>query len=226
MSDYATLKRRADLCANDPMWADHAEVPKLLMRKLHDAIEALEAENKRLKEHNEALDEMLLASQQDVNDYLTENKRLQDQWEHFQKLASEHRDELEAENKTLKEQREGFEENIARCAERCVALEEENKRLQDHLHDIADFVERHWKGAGLPLESGWIIKRLQDWGEQIEETDDENERLREEMVTDEMVEEIASEVFAYVDAYYCDFRQFKKIVDGILRAALASKEQT
>ena len=38
-----TLTERLRLFADDPMWADHAEVPKVVLARAADRIEALEA---------------------------------------------------------------------------------------------------------------------------------------------------------------------------------------
>jgi len=58
---------------------------------------------------------------------------------------------------------------------------DEVERLYGHLWSIADFVERHWMGAGLPLSSEWIIHELQHWGKLWTEADDEVDRLTAEL---------------------------------------------
>jgi len=79
-----------------------------------------------------------------------------------------------AENQTLRNYGITAQEEIDR-------LKFENDKLTRHLWSIADFVERHWKGAGLPLESEWIIRELQDWAEKWSEANDEVDRLTAEL---------------------------------------------
>lgn len=47
-------------------------------------------------------------------------------------------------------------------------LKAEVERLTNELWKIADYVERHWKGAGLKLEASWIINTINHWHTELE----------------------------------------------------------
>lgn len=51
---------------------------------------------------------------------------------------------------------------------------------RDELHKIADVVEPHWKGAGMPLKAEWIIKEYCHLGSELTKEREKNEALVKE----------------------------------------------
>jgi hypothetical protein len=110
------------------------------------------------------------------------------------------------------------------------ALVKERDEWRDELHKIADVVEPHWKGAGMPLKAEWIIKEYCHLGceltaarEQVEALVKENarthEKLRLAVMTDtEYVKAVDQEAStAIAIAYDCGFQAGREA--GIREAA-------
>ena len=44
----------------------------------------------------------------------------------------------------------------------------ERDEANGELYSLADFIERHWRGAGLPLKAEWMITRISKWTDELE----------------------------------------------------------
>ncbi len=52
MKSNTSLLEHLQLCANDPMWADHAEVPKVVLRTAIKVVKERDALRQRIKQQN------------------------------------------------------------------------------------------------------------------------------------------------------------------------------
>ena len=57
------------------------------------------------------------------------------------------------------------------------------ERQEGSLAAVADFVERHWRGAGRPLHHDWIITELQGWARDIDAHADRADKAEAALTT-------------------------------------------
>jgi hypothetical protein len=129
MTDYADILEHLQYWYNDPMWADHAEVPKIYLKKAADEIERLRKELlaitnelndadimidivERLYKHIEILEKnqvitsvgYLKESINEIQRLRSENHRLEVTTEHIQKQLLKYRDNHNDAIKWIQEQ--------------------------------------------------------------------------------------------------------------------------
>lgn len=85
--------------------------------------------------------------------------------------------QLRVENQQLCFRRDWNREQYLTAFNELVSVRQERDALQLEFEKVACFVEMHWKLAGLPLSSEWIINELADWAKQIDDTQDERDVL-------------------------------------------------
>lgn len=69
-----------------------------------------------------------------------------------------------------------------RITELEAALSAEKAKVAEAVRElgmVADYVERHWQGAGLPLKADWIIREVSGWTTSYEQAADELEARAE-----------------------------------------------
>ena len=87
---------------------------------------------------------------------------------------------LQAEIAKIEAELEDVSEQCSQWIAKADELQAEIERLTRELHCIADYVEPHWKGAGLALESSWILKEVQHLASKLDDAEGRAEAAERE----------------------------------------------